>query len=123
MIDRRVFLGTLAGGPLAAPPAVEAPEARPHRAGGRHHGGPGFGAGEWLRQGLREVGVEEGRQVVLHVRDCRGDLRVVEQTAVDLEHEKVDVIYSVGTSVTRLVKRATKSVPIVFNAGSDPVAF
>jgi len=123
MIDRRVFLGTLAGGLLAAPLAVEAQEARIYRVGVILQGGPYLGAVDGLRKGLTELGLEEGRQVVLHVRDCRGDLKVVEQTAVDLEHEKVDVIYSVGTSVTRLVKRATKSVPIVFNAGSDPVAF
>ena len=43
--------------------------------------------------------------------------------AIDLEREKVDLIYSLGTSVTLVVKRATKTVPIVFNAGSDPVAF
>jgi len=122
-VDRRAFIGSLAGGLLAAPLAAEAQQARVYRVGVILQGGPYLGAVDGLRKGLTELGLEEGRQVVLHVRDCRGDLKVVEQTAVDLEHEKVDLIYSVGTSVTRLVKRATKTVPIVFNAGSDPVAF
>jgi len=122
-MDRRVFLASLTGGLLAAPLGAEAQEARIYRVGVILQGGPYLGAVDGLRKGLTELGLEEGRQVVLHVRDCRGDLKVVEQTAVDLEHEKVDLIYSVGTSVTRLVKRATKTVPIVFNAGSDPVAF
>ena len=122
-MDRRAFIGSLAGGLLAAPLAAEAQQARVYRVGVILQGGPYLGAVDGLRKGLTELGLEEGRQVVLHVRDCRGDLKVVEQTAVDLEHEKVDLIYSVGTSVTRLVKRATKTVPIVFNAGSDPVAF
>ena len=39
-----------------------------------------------------------------------------------LEKEKVDVIYSVTTSVTIEVKRGTERVPIVFYAGFDPVA-
>jgi ABC-type uncharacterized transport system substrate-binding protein len=86
-------------------------------------GGPYLGAVDGLRKGLAELGLEEGKQVILHVRDCKGDLKVVEQAAGDLEREKVDLIYSLGTSVTLVVKRATKTVPIVFNAGGDPVAF
>ena len=47
---------------------------------------------------------------------------MVEQAAGDLERENVDLIYSLGTRVTLVVKRATKTVPIVFNAGNDPVS-
>jgi putative ABC transport system substrate-binding protein len=122
-MDRRVFLGTLAGGLLAAPLAAEAQQIRIYRVGVILQGGPYLGAADGLRKGLAELELEEGKQVVLHVRDCKGDLKVVEQAARDLEREKVDLIYSIGTSVTLVVKRATKTVPIVFNAGSDPVAF
>jgi putative ABC transport system substrate-binding protein len=123
VISRREFLGTLAGGLLTAPLAAEAQQVRVYRVGVILQGGPYLGAVDGLRKGLAELGLEEGKQVVLHVRDCRGDLKVVEQTAGDLEQERVDLIYSVGTSVTLVVKRATKTVPIVFNAGADPVAF
>ena len=85
-------------------------------------GGPYSGAIDGLRKGLAELGLEEGKQFILHVREGKGDLKAVEQAASDLEREKVDLIYSVATSVTLAVKRATKTVPIVFYAGTDPVA-
>ena len=60
--------------------------------------------------------------MVLHVHDAKGDLKAVEAAARGLEGEKVDVMYAVATSVTVVVKRVTTRVPIVFYAGSDPVA-
>jgi len=122
-MDRRGFLGTLAGGLLAPPLAAEAQQARVYRVGVVLQGGPYLGAVDGLRKGLAELGLEEGKQVILHVRDGKGDLKAAEQAAGDLEREKVDLIYSVATSVTLAVKRATKTVPIVFYAGGDPVSF
>jgi len=121
-MKRRTFIGTLAGGLLASPFAAEAQQARVYRVGVILQGGPYFGAVDGLRKGLAELGLEEGKQLILHVREGKGDLKAVEQAAGDLEREKVDLIYSVATSVTLMVKRATKTVPIVFNTGSDPVA-
>ena len=122
-MDRRAFLGTLAGGLLAAPLAAEAQQARVYRVGVILQGGPYLGAVDRLRKGLGDLGLEEGKQFILHVREGKGDLKAVEQAARNLEREKVDLIYSVATSVTLVVKRATKTVPIVFNVGGDPVAF
>jgi putative tryptophan/tyrosine transport system substrate-binding protein len=81
-----------------------------------------LGAVDGLRKGLAELGLEEGKQFILHVRDGKGDLNAVEQAARDLEREKVDLIYAVTTSAALAVKRVTKTVPIVFYAGTDPVA-
>jgi putative ABC transport system substrate-binding protein len=120
-MDRRAFLGTVAGGVLAAPLAAEAQQARVYRVGVVLQGGPYLGAVDGLRKGLAELGLEEGKQVVLHVRDVKGDLKAVEQAAGDLEREKVDLIYAVTTSAALAVKRVTKTVPIVFYAGTDPV--
>jgi putative ABC transport system substrate-binding protein len=75
-----------------------------------------------LREGLRELGLEEGKQVVLDIRDAKGDPKAVEAAARDLERGKVDLIYTATTSVSMAVKQATESVPIVFYAGTDPVA-
>ena len=122
-MDRRAFLGTLAAGLLASPLVAEAQQARVYRVGVVLQGGPYSGAIDGLRKGLAELGLEEGKQFILHVREGQGDLKAVEKAAGDLEREKVDLIYSVATSVTLAVKEATKSVPIVFNAGNDPVAF
>jgi len=120
-MDRRAFLGTLAGGLLAPPLAAEAQQDRVYRVGVVLQGGPYLGAVDGLRKGLAELGLEEGKQVIFHVRDGKGDPKEAEQTAGDLEREKVDLIYAVSTSVTLAAKRATKTVPIVFYAGVDPV--
>jgi ABC-type uncharacterized transport system substrate-binding protein len=56
------------------------------------------------------MGLEEAKQVVLHVRDGKGDLKAVEAAARSLEAEKVDVIVTISTSVTLAAKRATRSL-------------
>ena len=122
-MKRRTFLGTLAGGLVAAPLAAGAQQARVYRVGVVVQGGPYLGAVDGLRKGLAELGLEEGKQLILHVRDGKGDLKAVEQAAGDLEREKVDLIFAVSTTVALSVKRATKTVPIVFYAGTDPVTF
>ena len=106
----------------AAPWTVEAQQPRLYRVGVVLHGGTYADAVEGLRHGLKELGLDEGRQFVLHVRETKGDLRSVAALARSLESEKVDLIYSLATSVTLEVKSATKGVPIVFYAGTDPVA-
>ncbi len=69
-----------------------------------------------LREALKELGFEDGKQV-LDVRDTRGDLKAVEAAAKAFEAAKVDLIVSVGSSTTVVVKRATQSARIVFDAG------
>ena len=122
-MDRRAFLGTLAGGLLAAPFAAETQQAgRVYRIGVVLQGGPYFADIDGLRDGLKGLGLVEGKHFVLDVRDTKGDLTLVESAARALEEQKVDLIYSITTSVTLAAKRATKSVPIVFYTGTDPVA-
>lgn len=113
-----LFATSLATAPLD----VDAQQARVYRVGVVLHGGPHSSAIDGLRDGLRELGLEEGKQFVLHVRDGKGDLKSVEAAARSLEGEKVDLIVAMSTSVTLAAKRATRSVPIVFYAGTDPVS-
>jgi len=101
---------------LASPSMVDAQQARIYRVGVVLQGGSYSAA-----VGIKDLGLEEGKQVVLHVRDTKGDLKAVEAAASRLERESVDVIYAVATSVAVVVKRVTKRVPIVFYAGTDPV--
>jgi len=122
MMNRRTFLCGLTLGMSSGPLAAGAQQARVYRIGVILQGGPYYAAIDGLRDGLRELGLEEGKQFVLHVRDAKGDLKSVEAAARSLEEQKVDLIYAIGTSVTRAAKRATKSVPIVFYVGTDPVA-
>jgi putative ABC transport system substrate-binding protein len=107
---------------LAAPLWAPAQEARVYRVGVLHLGGLYVAAVDGLRDGLKQLGLEEGRQVIFHVRDVRGDPKALPGAARGLESERVDVIYSILTSVTIEAKRATQRVPIVFHAGDDPVA-
>jgi len=116
----------LAGIPILALIAMtlvaEAQQDRVYRVGVILQGGSYSATIDGLRDGLKELGLEERKQVVLDVRDAKGDLKSVEAAARSLEGEKVDLIYAIATSVTLAAKRATKSVPIVFYAGTDPVA-
>jgi putative ABC transport system substrate-binding protein len=123
MTMRRLSLtGILILGLFAMPRSVGAQQAAGYRIGVVLQGGSYSAAIDGLRDGLRELGFEEGKQFLLHVRDVKGDLKAVEAAARGLEGGKVDLIWALSTSTTLAVKRATKSVPIVFYAGADPVA-
>jgi putative ABC transport system substrate-binding protein len=119
---RLALTGILILALFALPLAGEAQQAPVYRVGVVLQGGLYFSAVDGLRDGLRELGLEEGKQFVLHVRDSKGDLKSAEAAARSLEGEKVDLIFAVTTSVTLAVKRATKTIPIVFYAGTDPVS-
>jgi len=123
-VERRAFIGVLTGSLLAVPLAVLAQQDRIYRIGVVHQGGGSYEqALKGLRDGLKELGLEEGKHFVLHVRDARGDLTAAREAASNLEAEKVDLIVTFSTSTSLAAKRATKSVPIVFYAGADPVSF
>lgn len=106
----------------AAPVSSAAQQARIYRIGVLLYGGVYYAAVDGLRDRLKELGLEEGKQFVFHVRESRGELTSDEAAASALEREQVDVIFTVTTSATAAAKRATKTVPIVFYAGNDPVA-
>jgi ABC-type uncharacterized transport system substrate-binding protein len=85
-------------------------------------GGPYYAILDGLRDGLKAVGLEEGQRLALVIRDAKGDLKAAEAAAHALEQERVSLIVSITTSVSLAVKRATAQVPIVFVAGTDPIA-
>jgi len=93
-----------------------------HRVGVIHVSGHHHVVVDGLRQGLRDLGLEEGKQFVLDIRQVTEDPRAAEAAARALERAKVDVIYTVTSQVTVSVKRATTRTPIVFYGGVDPVA-
>jgi len=72
-MDRRAFIGTLAGSLLAAPLAVEAQQAgKVYRIGFLSQGQPPKAFLEALQQGLRELGYAEGRNLVWEFRSTDG---------------------------------------------------
>lgn len=84
-------------------------------------GGPYYAAVDGLQDGLRELGLQDGKDYILDIRDAKGDLKMVEEAARALERERVHLIYALAGSVATAAKRATTDVPMVFSVGSDPV--
>ena len=76
---------------------------------------------EALRQGLREVGYVEGKNIVIEWRSAEGKLDRVPALAAELVRLKVDVIVTGGATDTRAAKEATNTIPIVMAQDSDPV--
>jgi putative ABC transport system substrate-binding protein len=74
-----------------------------------------------LRSGLKDLGVHEGKQFSLTIRDWNGDIKQAETAARNLEQEKFDLIYATSTNSTLAAKRAGSDIPVVFCAGTDPV--
>jgi putative ABC transport system substrate-binding protein len=109
--------------PLGATvPIAEAQEGKVQRVGVILPGGPYYAAIDGLREGLKELGLEDGKQYVLEMRDVKGDLKAVGEAAREFERGKVALLYAFPTSVVTIAKRATTQIPIVFIVGSDPVA-
>jgi putative ABC transport system substrate-binding protein len=74
-----------------------------------------------FRQGLRDAGYAEGRDVVIEWRYANGDYARVPELAGDLVQRKVDVIVADTTLATQAAKRATSTIPIVMALVADPV--
>ena len=106
---------------LVLPISAQAQQPKVYRVGVLVPSALGSEIVDGLRAGLKELGLEEGKQFVLEIRDTKGDLKAAEEAARNLEQEKVDLIFTTRTSVTVAAKRATTDIPIVFSAGTDPV--
>ena len=76
---------------FVVPFSVEAQQTRVYRMGVLLPGGQYSPAVDGRREGLREPGLEEGKQIVLDGRDAEGDLKAVEAAARNLEAEKVEL--------------------------------
>jgi putative tryptophan/tyrosine transport system substrate-binding protein len=77
---------------------------------------------EAFRQGLRELGYVEGRNIILEYRFAHGDFSALPRLAEELASLPVDVIVADTTASTRAAAGAAPSIPIVMGAGIDPVA-
>jgi ABC-type uncharacterized transport system substrate-binding protein len=117
----KIFACLLATVLLTTVSPAEAQQTKVHRVGVLLPGGPLYEAIDGLRDGLRDLGLEEGKQFVLAIRDTKGDAKAAEEAARNLEREKVNLIYTLGTGTTTVAKKATTNIPIVFGMGSDPV--
>jgi ABC-type uncharacterized transport system substrate-binding protein len=124
-MKRREFI-TLLGGAAAAWPLA----ARAQQSGKIPRVGylsPGSASGgfvtrdEAFRQGLRELGYVDGRNIVIEYRFAEGRFERLPDLAAELVQREVDVIVAVVTQASLAAKHATSTIPIVMAAVSDPL--
>ena len=122
-MKRRQFVVLFGGAAVARPLAVQAQP----RAAIPHIGYLWLGAaGEedstkrGLRQGLQDLGYVEGRNIIVDYRYADGHEERLAALVGELIEARVDIILAPGSVVTRAVKQATASIPIVSTSG-DPI--
>ena len=76
---------------------------------------------EAFRQGLRELGYVEGKNIVIEYRWAEGKIERLPDLATELVRLQLEVIVTAGPSSTRPVKEATSTIPIVMAFDNDPV--
>jgi putative ABC transport system substrate-binding protein len=122
-VDRRTFLAGTGAVLLAAPFSVEAQQAAKVARIGylTNHVTSSPHLPEAFRQGLRDLGYVEGRNVVIEYRDAEGKLERLPALAAELVALKVDVIVASAYPGTLAAKNATNTIPIIMVAVADPV--
>jgi putative tryptophan/tyrosine transport system substrate-binding protein len=74
-----------------------------------------------FQKGLRELGYEEGKNIVVEYRYADGKFERLPDLATELAGLKVDLIVTGGPTATRPAKKATTTIPIVMAQDTDPV--
>ena len=126
MIDRRTFIGSLALGTLALPFGVRAQQiGKTYRIGMLWAGKPAENVSREnaFRDGLRELVWIEGRTIAFEQRWADGQYERLPTLAAQLVALKVDLIVANnGTPAAQAALAATREIPIVVPAMSDPIA-
>ncbi len=122
-MDRRAFIAAMTGGLLAAPLAAGAQQATKITRIGYLATGLATSPHltEAFRQGLRDLGYIEGRNVVIEYRSAGDKIEGLAALAAELVALKVDVIVAPDTPAALAAKQAARTLPIVFTYVADPV--
>jgi putative ABC transport system substrate-binding protein len=75
-----------------------------------------------LRDGLKALGYKEGENILLELRNAKGDRSALRAAADELVQKKVNLIFTTGSRTTEAAKAATSDIPVVFRHPADPVA-
>ena len=122
MTSRRDFITLLAGAaawPIAARAQQPAVPVVGYLSGGTPDAGARLIAA--FRKALDEAGFVEGRSVTLEYRFANDEIGRLPELAADLVRRRVGVILASGVDAARAAQAATRTIPIVFRAGSDPI--
>ncbi len=123
-MERRTFIGVMAGSLFAAPlaagaqPAGKIPKVGWLTFGSSSLRGPYVSA---FRDGLRELGYVEGNNIAVEYRFAEGHDERLPGLAAELVRMDVDVIITSGARVVRALQQATRTIPIVVAVVGDPV--
>ena len=122
---RREFISFLGGAAATWPVAARAQQAGKLPTIGFLASGTASSHGRWVAafaKRLSELGWIDGRTVAIEARWAQGRSEHAAEIAADFVRLKVDVVVTTGTPTALAAKQATAVIPIVFVAGSDPVA-
>jgi putative ABC transport system substrate-binding protein len=124
VMDRREFIGTLAGGLLAGSLGAEAQQ--PAKVAGIGWMSLATSTApapflECFRQGMRDLGYVEGQHFVLEPRYTGGKNEHLPEQVADLERVGVDVIVAGPFAALRIAKQTTSRIPIIMTPSADPV--
>ncbi len=127
MIDRRAFVGVVAGGFIIVANIARPQPIRKVAIVGILHSSPAATLGSAgimaIRNGLRDFGYVEGQTVVLEFRSPATEAERLPGYASDLVRLNADVIIAIGPTAVRAAKDATSVIPIVaMDLETDPVA-
>jgi putative ABC transport system substrate-binding protein len=122
MNRREIFGGLLALGAACAPlVALAQRQGKTWRVGILQPGVPPEPLVDALREGMRDLGYVEGRDVTFEIRWAEGRLDRLGELMASLIAAKVDLITTFSTPLALAAQRATSTVPIVFTGVGDPV--
>jgi ABC-type uncharacterized transport system substrate-binding protein len=76
---------------------------------------------EAFRQGLRELGFVEGRNVEIEYRYADSDYDRLPVLANELIQHPISVLFASGNASALAAKRHTSTIPVIFAVGNDPV--
>ena len=88
-MTKRTLVGLLATLFLTGVSHADAQQAKIYRVGVIMQGGPYYEATDGLRDGLRKLGLQESKDFILEIRDAKGDLKLAEESARQLNGRKL----------------------------------
>jgi putative ABC transport system substrate-binding protein len=126
-MNRRSFIGMMAGGLVSTPLAAAAQQAeRMYRIGSLNTSPipvPGRFDPIWVAfiERLRELGYVEGKNLSIEYRSSNGPVGPLPELAAELVRLKVDVIVVPSTQPAMAARQVTTTIPIVMGAASDVI--